>query len=346
MRRKLTIDFIRSEFEKEGHQLLTTEYINKQKLNYICPDGHKHSISWNNWWKGQRCPYCAGNAKYSINFIRSEFAKEGYKLLTTEYKNSKQTLYYVCPNGHYSSTRWNSWQQGYRCFDCYCDVIKPTIDFIKSEFAKEGYQLLTTKYKNNRQKLNYICPNGHQHSITWHHWHISKNRCPHCAGVVSPTIEFIKKQFEKEDCTLLDTEYKNAFQKLDYICSNGHHHSITWSDWQQGHRCGICADINNSGSGNPNWKGGISSEPYCPIWSDKEYKSDIKLRDGNQCLNPYCLGIGNKLHIHHIDYDKKNCAPQNLITVCNSCNFRANTDREWHTEWYRTILNKRYGYKY
>ena len=35
----------------------------------------------------------------------------------------------------------------------------------------------------------------------------------------------------------------------------------------------------NCGHKNPNWKGGIAHEPYCPIWLDKEYKEDIKARD-------------------------------------------------------------------
>jgi hypothetical protein len=36
MSKKLTIEFIREQFEKEGYTLLTKEYINnKQKLEYI-----------------------------------------------------------------------------------------------------------------------------------------------------------------------------------------------------------------------------------------------------------------------------------------------------------------------
>ena len=285
MSKKLTTNFIRSEFKKEGYQLLTTEYKNAfQKLDYICPNCHQHSISWSNWLQDYRCPYCVGLAKLNIDFIRSEFKKEGYQLLTTEYKNAFQKLDYICPNGHRHSIKWNAWQQGIRCSYC-SGKAKLTICLVRSEFKKEGYKLLTT-------------------------------------------------------------EYKNAFQKLDYICSEGHQHSIRWNDWRQGNRCQICAFINNSGTNHYNWKGGISCEPYCDIWADKEYKSDIKLRDGNRCLNPYCLHADSVLSIHHIDYDKKNCAPQNLITVCRSCNARANFDRKWHTEWYSTILNKRYGYVY
>jgi len=97
------------------------------------------------------------------------------------------------------------------------------------------------------------------------------------------------------------------------------------------------------GPNNPNWKGGIAADPYCAVWLDQEYKESIKERDDYMCLNPCCLKIGNTLAIHHVDYNKKNCGPMNLITLCDSCNGRANGDREWHMSWYQAIINRRYG---
>lgn len=101
-----------------------------------------------------------------------------------------------------------------------------------------------------------------------------------------------------------------------------------------------------SGDDHPNWKGGISCEPYCQIWSDKEYKESIKQRDGHKCLNPDCWKTHKTLSIHHIDYNKKSCGPENLITICRSCNGRANKNRSWHKAWYQAIMYKRYGYVY
>ena len=98
-----------------------------------------------------------------------------------------------------------------------------------------------------------------------------------------------------------------------------------------------------SGENSPVWKGGISCEPYCEQWVDKEYKESIKERDGYKCLNPDCNKTSERLCIHHIDYIKKNCHPLNLITICTSCNMRANFDREWYTAWYKAIINKRYN---
>jgi len=100
----------------------------------------------------------------------------------------------------------------------------------------------------------------------------------------------------------------------------------------------------NTGENNPNWKGGIAYEPYCDAWGDPQYKESIKERDGHICLNPMCSS-GKILSIHHIDYNKKNCHPSNLITICISCNSKANFNREWYEEWYKRILNRRYNYE-
>jgi len=92
---------------------------------------------------------------------------------------------------------------------------------------------------------------------------------------------------------------------------------------------------------NPNWRGGKSFEPYCSDWTS-EYKEYIRGRDNNKCQNPYCYCKNSvDLTVHHIDYNKKNCAPENLITVCRSCNSRANKDRKWHTAWYKAVTLKK-----
>ena len=65
------------------------------------------------------------------------------------------------------------------------------------------------------------------------------------------------------------------------------------------------------GKGNPNWKNGISKEPY-PFKFNKKLKELIRHRDDYKCQ---LCGINNKQHknkyrhsllIHHIDYNKKN----------------------------------------
>lgn len=86
-------------------------------------------------------------------------------------------------------------------------------------------------------------------------------------------------------------------------------------------------------------KGSPCDRDYCDAWYDKEFKESILERDSYTCQNPDCWEYDPGLSIHHIDYDKKNCHPLNLITLCRSCNGRANGDRQYWQELYTNINN-------
>jgi len=55
-------------------------------------------------------------------------------------------------------------------------------------------------------------------------------------------------------------------------------------------------------------------------------------------MNINCWNNSKRLCIHHIDYDKNNCNPNNLITLCFSCNSRANKNRDKWKKIYTEIL--------
>jgi len=74
---------------------------------------------------------------------------------------------------------------------------------------------------------------------------------------------------------------------------------------------------------NPNWKGGKSFEPYPTVWT-KELKTRIRKRDGFTCF----MCGENGYDVHHIDYDKENCNPENLITLCRSCHAKTHHNRD------------------
>ncbi|MCJ7747878.1 MAG: NUMOD3 domain-containing DNA-binding protein [Desulfobacterales bacterium] len=91
---------------------------------------------------------------------------------------------------------------------------------------------------------------------------------------------------------------------------------------------------------NPNWNGGTSFLPYPPIFNG-ELKQLIKQRDGNQCQNPDCGEGFSFLMPHHINYDKNDCRPLNLIALCQSCNGKANSHREEWKQLYQRIVRGR-----
>jgi len=89
----------------------------------------------------------------------------------------------------------------------------------------------------------------------------------------------------------------------------------------------------NSKEINPNWKGGKSFELYTSLFN-KQLKERVRVRDNFKCQ--ICgipeLELIERLHAHHIDYNKKNCELNNLVSLCRSCHTKTNFNREkWET---------------
>lgn len=66
-------------------------------------------------------------------------------------------------------------------------------------------------------------------------------------------------------------------------------------------------------------------------------RDKIKERDGHQCQ---LCGVGEGILVHHIDYDKKNCGEENLITLCRKCHCKLNYDNVF---WKYYFQHKEYG---
>jgi hypothetical protein len=86
------------------------------------------------------------------------------------------------------------------------------------------------------------------------------------------------------------------------------------------------------GCNHPMWKGGISYLPYDSRFT-RRFKTEIKKRDGNVCVECNCAG---RLAVHHIDYNKQNTVPENCITLCLKCHGKTNVlDRDSMTAYFQ-----------
>ena len=88
-----------------------------------------------------------------------------------------------------------------------------------------------------------------------------------------------------------------------------------------------------SGENSPHWLGGKSFEPYTIEWT-KTLKRAIRERDHYTCQLCGKLQEDIAFCIHHIDYDKKNCNPNNLITLCKNCHTITNHNREYWVNYF------------
>jgi len=96
------------------------------------------------------------------------------------------------------------------------------------------------------------------------------------------------------------------------------------------------------GPRHPCWLGGISREPYA--WTfNAELKEEVRRRDGYKCQ---LCGVPQAeckkaLPVHHIDYDKKNSDPVNLISLCRTCHSKTNANRKHWTAVFQALAIKR-----
>lgn len=150
------------------------------------------------------------------------------------------------------------------------------------------------------------------------------------------------KKFSKLTAIKFDHYERNLCKYWVFKCDCGKSKIIKMSSVTTGatKSCGCSMKefnrIKNSGENSPSWQGGKSYEIYPKDWTDI-LKLSIRDRDKHICQicgkNPKDTGT---LNVHHIDYNKKNCDPQNLISLCRKCHTKTNYKRDYWTNYFNT----------
>lgn len=130
---------------------------------------------------------------------------ENYILITSynDYIKQGSNIIVMCPKLHHFTTTYTHWMQGHRCLECR----KADFNKINTSFFNEKYTLLTkeNEYINNIQKLEYLCPKGTKHSISWSNWQLG-HRCPCCNNGMSKAEKEIADFIRQLN---IDIELKN-----------------------------------------------------------------------------------------------------------------------------------------
>lgn len=94
-----------------------------------------------------------------------------------------------------------------------------------------------------------------------------------------------------------------------------------------------------AGENHYNWQGGKSFEPYNTDWTET-LKRSIRERDKYICqlCEAHQDECNRMLAVHHIDYNKQNCNPDNLITLCMSCHIKTNYNRDHWVKYFLKVL--------
>jgi ribosomal protein S14 len=103
----------------------------------------------------------------------------------------------------------------------------------------------------------------------------------------------------------------------------------------------------NTGENHPLWQGGLSFEPYCPKFNNS-FKERVRAYFNNRCVQCGTPQNGEKLHVHHVHYNKSSCCdpnvPKMFVPLCRSCHTKTNHGdrRDWR-EHFEQLLISHYG---
>lgn len=217
--------------------------------------------------------------EYVKNIIESV---DGFTLLDNEYINTTTRLNVKCPKGHIFHPFLLNFKKGTRCNHPECKngkISKSNLnqyDDIKKYINGCGYTLLSKKYTKSIDKLDICCPNGHHFKMRYSAFQQGQ-RCPICNNKKKrKTFNDVKSLIEKEGYYLLSTTYKNAFDKLLFMCPKKHKFKMRFNSFQQGQRCPLCAlSIQKS-------------KPEVEIFNyiKNKYDYDVISGDRNTIINP------------------------------------------------------------
>ena len=146
-----------------------------------------------------------------------------------------------------------------------------------------------------------------------------------CHNIAQTGITFSRKEHIKKYCIICSSEFEvmpcfGYYKTCSDECRKKHYTNL------------------RSGKNNPSWLGGKSFEIYGKEFN-KELKQKIRKRDNYTCQECGYTEeqLGYNLHIHHINYIKKNNDESNLISLCKSCHSKTNFNRR---DWIKYYKNK------
>ena len=250
----LDYNTVKEFIENKGYKLISTEYKNTHSsLEVICPFGHRYISSYEKIknTKSGGCEICKRNNKSKLNSSDySEIVKYvenlGYTLLTpeNEYVNQNTPVRLMCnTRGHIRISKIMNIKAHPTCQICRKEN---RIKQLQDKLSLINYTLILDNIDDyDKNKLFVKCDKGHIYE-TCDGYIMAGNKCLQCDldhRKISQRLEydFVKDQFNKEGYELLSDEYNGNGSKLLVRCPIGHEYEVTYSNFSRGRRCPYCS---------------------------------------------------------------------------------------------------------
>ncbi len=198
-------------------------------------------------------------------------------------------------------------------------IVSDSIPRNKKGRFKKGYKL-KKDYRNHSHKYSYIENNSLYYGL----WNLGYSDKEISKFTNHPKSTISNWRWRRGLNPNYDID-KNRNKKGRFIKGcNVWNDGIVWNEMK--------------GKNNPAWCGGKSIKQYPQEFSEK-LKRKIRKRDKYTCQECKYTEkqLGYNLSIHHIDYNKNNNNPNNLVSLCRGCHAKTNWNRD---NWINYYTNK------
>lgn len=265
------------------------------RLTYNCIDCGKMKLFYPSEIFGKSARYELKNNEYRCRKCWNEIRK-GKPI----YDNSKPKVRIVCTNCKsekiLNPSEAKKLNDPYYCIKCFGETRRDRAVITCADCGStKTVKMFTVNKYIDKEYYCLKCKNKGERNFSWDggEKELVCDGCGHITVVRNNRYVSVKARAEK------------------YYCSKCYHSY-----------CSI-------GEQNSNWRGGTSFEPYPTKWKE-QLKEAIRERDGHECqlCGKNQCDMEYKLDVHHIDYDKENLDPYNLLSLCRSCHTKTNFHRE------------------
>lgn len=257
---KYTYEFIIEKAkEHEAEMLVSKEdydayYVeHKGNLPFRCRCGKEYTSSARTW-KG-RCRSCGAkkgmSGRLNTKVVTYQdfvdmLVKHGWTMISSseEYKNTKTLMKVMCSEGHEGTSRYNHFEQGFRCKRCADGEKKNTEEDADQVFLSKGFTPLES-YIDGHTPRKCKCDCGNTCYLTLSNARKNISGCKTCVAK-SQRVPWLNMEaiIERQGCIPLfkEKDYTNNATKLKFICCCGNLFICTWKQFMLGTRCKYCAD--------------------------------------------------------------------------------------------------------
>jgi hypothetical protein len=202
--------------------------------------------------------------KLSYDYVKKFFENKFCKLISKKYIGNHSKLKYTCSKGHLCLSDFASFVRSKTgCRICGQEItnikLSYSYKYVKEFFEKNGYKLLSKKYKNARTHVRCMCPNGHKYKVVFYTFK-KGCRCSKCVRkILSEKIklshDYVEKYIQKFGCELLE-KYQKANIRIKIKCKCGEIFYTSFASFKskKQHHCPKCGLKRRSGKNHYEWK--------------------------------------------------------------------------------------------